>query len=95
MTLADQVERGQQAAALLKNTMLAEAFDGVAKEIHERWESCPVRDHEGAHELKLMLKLLIDVKSMLELAISDGSAALKEIEFREKKILSPAQWSGR
>jgi hypothetical protein len=89
------VARGSRAAELLRDPMLLEAFEGVASAIHEKWASCPVRDREGAHELHLMLKLLNDLKSVLETAVTEGNHALKEIEFQKKKVLTPAQWSGR
>jgi hypothetical protein len=95
MNLEAEVSRGHRAAALLRDPLLQEAFDGVASAIHEKWASCPVRDREGAHELHLMLKLLTDLKSVLETAVTEGNHALKEIEFQKKKVLSPAQWSGR
>jgi hypothetical protein len=95
MNLEKDVDRGSRAAALLRDPMLLEAFDGVASAIHEKWASCPVRDREGAHELHLMLKLLTDLKSVLETAVTEGNHALKEIEFQKKKVLTPAQWSGR
>jgi hypothetical protein len=95
MNLEKDVDRGSRAAALLRDPMLLEAFDGVASAIHEKWASCPVRDREGAHELHLMLKLLNDLKSVLETAVTEGNHALKEIEFQKKKVLTPAQWSGR
>jgi hypothetical protein len=95
MNLEKDIERGSRAATLLRDPMLLEAFEGVASAIHEKWASCPVRDREGAHELHLMLKLLNDLKSVLETAVTEGNHALKEIEFQKKKVLTPAQWSGR
>jgi hypothetical protein len=95
--LVKDVERGQRAATLLRDPALTDAFEGVASAIHERWAATPVRDREGAHELHLMLKLLNDLKSVLETAVTEGNHALKEIEFQKtsNKVLSPAQWSGR
>ncbi len=95
--LEKDVERGNRAAALLRDPALLDAFEGVASAIHERWAATPVRDREGAHELHLMLKLLNDLKSVLETAVTEGNAALREIEFQKTKpkVLSPAQWSGR
>jgi hypothetical protein len=76
--------------------MLQEAFGSVEQAIHEKWADCPMRDREGAHELKLMLKLLGDVRAVLEAAVSDGKIAAQRLdELNSRRVLSPAQWSGR
>jgi microcompartment protein CcmL/EutN len=76
--------------------MLQEAFGSVEQAIHEKWADCPLRDREGAHELKLMLKLLGDVRAVLEAAVSDGKIAAQRLdELNSRRVLSPAQWSGR
>jgi microcompartment protein CcmL/EutN len=76
--------------------MLQEAFGSVEQAIHEKWADCPLRDREGAHELKLMLKLLGDVRAVLEAAVSDGKIAAQRLdELNSRRVLTPAQWSGR
>lgn len=94
MSLESDVERGMQAQRLLKDPMVVEAFQTVAKTLHEAWERCPVRDREGQHELRLMLELLSQLKSFFDLALSDGELAAQTIHAREesKKGYSPAQW---
>ena len=68
--------------------MLTEAFTLVAQAIHEAWEACPLRDTDGAHVLKLQLKLLGDVRANLEQAVTDGKLAAAEIDRRQKAKLS-------
>ncbi len=80
MSLADDMERGQKAARLLADPILIEARKQVAARIHEAWETAPLRDKEGAHELRLMLKALNDVWALLEQAIADGKLAAIEFE---------------
>lgn len=92
MNLADQRERGQKADKLLKDPLFDEAFGEVRQVLIEAWEQTPVRDKEGAHELKLMLKLLGDVRAILERAITDGKIAAAELERLERRDLSPAQF---
>lgn len=94
MILETQVERGRQAQRILDDPLVREAFNSVGQTIHELWAECPVRDREGQHELKLMLKLLGDLKGYFDLAISDGSTAADEIRAREqsKRAYSPAEW---
>ena len=95
MNLTDDVSRGAEAKALLETPAFVRAMENVRTAIHERWESAPVRDVEGQHELKLMLKLLNDVQSVLEAAVFDGNAAAQELDRLNAKVLSPRQWMGR
>jgi hypothetical protein len=95
VSLQEEAERGAKADKLLKDPMLAEAFDLVAKAIHERWEVCPMRDRDGAHELKLQLKLLGDVRANLEQAVNDGKLAAADLRERKHRELSPADFSAQ
>lgn len=92
MNLADQRERGQKADKLLNDPMFAECFSDVRDVLIEAWEQAPIRDKEGAHELKLMLKLLGDVRAILERAITDGKIAAAELVQQERRDLTPAQF---
>jgi hypothetical protein len=95
MNLPDQVSRGAEAQALLQNPFVQQAFKAVADAIHEQWANAPIRDVEGAHELKLMLKLLTDVQTVFELAVHDGRMASEELKRLNSKVLSPKQWMNR
>lgn len=77
-----EVDRGEAAKRLLDDPLLIEAFDGIRKAILEKIEDAPIRDRDGVHELKLMLKLLKDVRSHLELAIANGKVASFRIKER-------------
>jgi len=79
MSLNEDMDRGQKAARLLSDPMLMDARDNVAKAIHEAWERAPIRDRDGAHELRLMLKALSDVWALLETTVANGK--LSAIEF--------------
>jgi len=92
MTLEADRERGQKAQKLLDDPILREAFDQVHQVIVEQWENAPIRDKEGAHELKLMLTLLRDVRSVLERAITDGKIAASELEALNRREQSPASF---
>lgn len=92
MSLADQKERGQKADKLLSDPLFAESFAEARQVIFDAWEAAPIRDKEGAHELKLMLKLLSDVRAILERAITDGKMAAAELVNQERRDLSPAQF---
>lgn len=92
MSLAEDVTRGARAEKLLQDPMLSEAFSLVREAIISKWERTPMRDLEGAHELKLMLKLLGDVRANLEQAVSDGKLAAEELKQQARRELSPAEF---
>ena len=78
-----RMERAVKAAQLLSNPLLAESFDLVRQAIVDKWALTPIRDRDGAHELKLMLKLLADVRVALDQAVNDG----KVVQFNQKQRL--------
>lgn len=78
-----RLERGARAQQLLNDPLIAEAFELVRQGIVDRWSQAPVRDRDGAHELKLMLKLLGDVHAALNQAVNDG----KVVQFNQKQRL--------
>ncbi len=82
------MERAQQAVAVVNNPAFKRGFEELAQAIHTQWENTPIRDHEGAHQLKLMLKLLGDVRANLERAIADGKVAAHELDQRRKLKLA-------
>jgi hypothetical protein len=93
VSIQSDLDRGTRAERLLNDPMLTEAFESVKAAILLAWASAPMRDREGAHELKLMLKLLSDVRSALEVALADGKIAAAELQRQNEKLLTPAQFS--
>lgn len=81
MTEQEVIDRGQRIAKILSDSALGEAFANVRQGIFEAIEKTPIRDNEGLHELRVMLKLLTDVRAALETAVRDG----KVVEFRVKQ----------
>lgn len=76
------VLRANRAKSLLEDRGLNDAFEGVRQALLVKFEQCPVRDVEGQHEIKLMLKLLTDVKANLLSWIDSG----KVIESRNSML---------
>lgn len=85
MTPQEELQRGRIAQSLLENEIYREAIDAVRNGIIGQWESCPIRDHEGQHELKLMLKLLNDLQSNIKTVLDTGKLVKVQIE-REKWV---------
>jgi hypothetical protein len=88
MSIEADLDRADRAKSILNNPTYQESFDLVRQAIHEQWEATPIRDHEGAHELRLMLKLLGDVKAQLDIAIADGKVAAAELNRRNQPKLA-------
>lgn len=85
MSLNDDLQRGRIAEALLENEVYVDSIAAVREAIIRQWESCPVRDVEGQHELKLMLKLLNDLTGNIKTAMETGKLAKIEVE-RDSKL---------
>jgi len=78
--------RGKQADAWLRDPMTLEAFEIVRAGILERWEGSPVEDREGQHALRLMLKLLNDLKGNIEhIAMTGKMADMQLTAFQKAK----------
>lgn len=85
MTPHEEMARGARAKALLEDEMFREAIDKVQAGIIASWKSSPVRDIDGQHELKLMLKLLSDLEGNIRQVMETGKLASIQIE-RESKF---------
>ncbi len=80
MDSASEAQRGMLAAQVLDNEIYKEAIQSVREGIIQKWEAAPLRDKEGANELKLMLKLLGDVHRNIEAVMTTGKMASIQIE---------------
>lgn len=83
--LRKQMEAAARARSVLDDDAFQNAYKAVRAAILEQWENCPIRDREGAHELKLMLKVHTDIGKHLEKAVKDGQFAAEELK-RDKTI---------
>lgn len=81
MSANEQLERAAAAKRALENPALQAAFSDVREAIVHRIETCPMRDTEGAEKLRIMLRLLNDVRTNLEGAVTDGK--LVELKIQE------------
>jgi hypothetical protein len=80
MKLEKDADRGRQADLLLDNPIYKEAFLAVREAIITQWEMTPIRDKEGQHELKLMLKLLKDLEANIRTVAATGKLARLDIQ---------------
>lgn len=85
MNLYEEAQKGHEAEQLLEHPVFKEAIAAVRAGIINTWAEAPLRDREGAHELKLMLKLLNDVEANIKRVVDTGKMAGIQLE-REQKI---------
>lgn len=85
MNLNEEVQRGRDAQLIIENPIFAESFALVRAGIVNAWADGPIRDKEGAHELKLMLKLLTDVEANIKRVMETGKMAVIQLE-RDQKV---------
>ena len=80
MSASEELRRGEQARQLLQNELYQDAISQVRQAIIDKWISAPMRDIEGQHELKLMLKLLGDVTGYIQTTMETGKMAQIQLE---------------
>lgn len=85
MNADKELERGRIAASLLDNEIYKEAVESVRTAIIDTWANSPIRDTEGQHELRLMLKCLNDIQGHVQQVMNTGTMA--KIQQEEKKTL--------
>jgi hypothetical protein len=85
MGLESESQRGNEAKSLLDNPLYQECVQSLREAIISKWRSTPIRDREGAHELKLMDKLLSDIEQYFKTIAETGKIADIQIE-RERKM---------
>lgn len=84
MTPEQTIAKADRCKRLVEDPDLSEAFTQVRAAILEKIEACPIRDTEGAEKLRLMLKLLNDVRANLVAAIEDGKMAKFQIDEKRR-----------
>lgn len=85
MNLHDEAERGRDAKLLLENRIFTESVSKLKESIVDKWRSCPIRDREGQHELKLMDKVLTDIVGYIKQVADTGKMADIQLE-QERKV---------
>ena len=86
------IQKAQQAKDLIENEQFKSAFIQIRAGIIEKWRACPIRDHEGQHELKLMDKLLSEIEGYFKSIIETGKMA--EIELANEKKVAKLKKAG-
>ena len=83
VNLQKEVEDGARADGVLRST--EPYFDMVRQGILDAWATSPVEDVNGQHKLRLMLKLLEDVRANISTAAQTGQMARIQIKEAEQR----------
>jgi len=86
LNLYEDAQRAQRAKDLIENEQFKAAFIDIRAGIIEKWRSCPIRDIDGQHELKLMDKLLSEIEGYFKQIIETGKMAEIQLD-NEKKLV--------
>lgn len=78
-SLERQAREGHQAGELLRDGLFSQIINDMRTKIIEEWRSAPLRDLDGQHELKLMLKVLDDIVKNIEQSYLTGEMAKKQL----------------
>lgn len=90
MNLHEDSSKGLRAEQLLNSDIYKECIGKVRQGIFDAWATCPVRDTEGQHELRLMLKVVDDLESNIKSMVNTGKLAAKQLE-QERSIKEQAK----
>lgn len=88
MSLEKDAEVGRQAEMLLDNPIYRDSMFAVRDAIITAWQASPIRDTEGQHELRLMLKLLGDLEANIKRVAETGKLAKLQIEQEKRGLKS-------
>ena len=80
MNTSEELRRGELARQLLQNEIYQDAVSKVREAIIDKWQQAPLRDREGHHELRLMLKLLGDLTGYIQSTMETGKMAAIQSE---------------
>jgi len=79
-TLRKALDQAAKARTVLDSEPFQNAYNAVGAAIVEAWQNSPVRDRDGAHELRLLWKLHCDYMGHLRKAIDDGKFAAEQLK---------------
>lgn len=78
--------RARRAAEVLEHPLYQEAWDALEKSIHDKWADSPIADHEGQHELRLMLHIMKSLRAQFDAVITDGKIAALEKQTLKQRV---------
>ena len=83
--MTDPIEQGRLAKDVLENTVYREAFDGIKRELYNRWLSA--ENTQERENLSGFGKMLDKVESSLRNTMVTGEIELANLEHKQKRTL--------
>jgi hypothetical protein len=80
------IENGLSAERLMNDPAFKKAVDSLKAALTDKWATSPIRDTEGQHELRLMVKLLDDLIGNLRVAMNEGTFAAEQVKIERTTV---------
>lgn len=82
----EMMERGEQAAGLLRNEILQEAFENLENEFILAWKQSSVEDSQNRERLYMLCQNLSAVKGYIENVVSSGKLAKSQLDELHNRV---------
>lgn len=82
----ESMERGEKAAALLRNELLQEAFERLEKDFMQAWKHSSVEDSQNRERLYMLCQNLSALRGYLEGVVTDGKLAKAQLDELQNRI---------
>jgi|TARA_R110000796_G_C14315975_1_gene407181 hypothetical protein len=80
------VDRGEKAAALIRNEILEEAFTSLETEFIQAWKHSSVEDSQNRERLYMLCQNLSAVKGYIENVVSSGKLAKSQLDELHNRV---------
>lgn len=82
----ESMERGEKAAALLRNELLQEAFNQLEADFIQAWKASSVEDSQNRERLYMLCQNLSALRGYLEGVVTDGKLAKAQLDELQNRI---------
>ena len=82
----EMMERGEQAAGLLRNEILQEAFENLENEFILAWKQSSVEDSQNRERLYMLCQNLSAVRGYLENVVTSGKLAKSQLDELHNRV---------
>ena len=82
----ESMERGEKAAALLRNELLQEAFSQLETDFIQAWKASSVEDSQNRERLYMLCQNLSALRGYLEGVVTDGKLAKAQLDELQNRI---------
>lgn len=82
----ESMERGERAAALLRNELLQEAFSQLETDFIQAWKASSVEDSQNRERLYMLCQNLSALRGYLEGVVTDGKLAKAQLDELQNRI---------